>query len=67
MTFQYPEGRWPDTRRDLLALGFMTSQEDAVMLRLDSANSNDYMELEIVRMNLFKIIYVLQPLEFVYD
>lgn len=49
MTFQYPEGRWPDTRRDLLALGFMTSQEDAVMLRLDSANSNDYMELEIVR------------------
>lgn len=56
MTFQYPEGRWPDTRRDLLALGFMTSQEDAVMLRLDSANSNDYMELEIVRMNLFKKI-----------
>ncbi|XP_042874196.1 neurexin-1-like isoform X2 [Penaeus japonicus] len=55
MTFQYPEGRWPDTRRDLLALGFMTSQEDAVMLRLDSANSNDYMELEIVDGNIFMV------------
>lgn len=48
LTFQYPEGRWPDSRRDLLALGFMTNQEDAVVLRLDSANSNDFMELEIV-------------------
>lgn len=51
LTFEYPEGRWPDSRRDLLALGFMTHQDNAVVLRLDSANSNDYMELEIVSMN----------------
>ncbi|XP_045116786.1 neurexin-1-like isoform X2 [Portunus trituberculatus] len=55
LTFQYPEGRWPDSRRDLLALGFMTNQEDAVVLRLDSANSNDFMELEIVEGNVFVV------------
>ncbi|XP_071518617.1 neurexin 1 isoform X3 [Panulirus ornatus] len=55
MTFQYPEGRWPDSRRDMLALGFMTNQDDAVVLRLDSANSNDYMELEIVDGNIFVV------------
>lgn len=53
VTFQYPEGRQPDSRRDLLALGLMTHQEDAVVLRLDSANSNDYLELEIVRLSSF--------------
>lgn len=53
MTFQYPDGRWPDSRRDLLALGFMTKQDDAVVLRLESANSNDYMELEIVSLSFY--------------
>lgn len=49
VTFEYPEGRWPNAHRDLLALGFMTAQkEDATVFRLDSANSNDFMELEIV-------------------
>ncbi|KAK3867252.1 hypothetical protein Pcinc_027284 [Petrolisthes cinctipes] len=55
VTFQYPEGRQPDSRRDLLALGIMTHQEDAVVLRLDSANSNDYLELEIVDGNIFVV------------
>ncbi|XP_069165959.1 neurexin 1 isoform X1 [Procambarus clarkii] len=55
LTFEYPDGRWPDSRRDLLALGFMTQQDDAVVLRLDSANSNDYMELEIVEGNIFVV------------
>lgn len=35
-------------KSDVLALGFITSQEDAVLLRVDSGTSNDYMELEIV-------------------
>ena len=57
VTFQYPEGRWPDTHRDLLALGFMThQQDDATILRLDSANSNDFMELEIVSIHQPKIL-----------
>ena len=49
VTFEYPEGRWPNAHKDLLALGFITAQkDDATVLRLDSANSNDFMELEIV-------------------
>ena len=49
VTFQYPEGQYQDKHKDLLALGFMTKQlDDATILRLDSANSNDYMELEVV-------------------
>ncbi|CAL4079401.1 unnamed protein product, partial [Meganyctiphanes norvegica] len=55
LTFTYPEGRWPDTHRDLLALGFMTRQEDAVLLRLDSANSKDYMELELIDGNVYMV------------
>ncbi|XP_047738095.1 neurexin-1 [Hyalella azteca] len=49
VTFEYPEGQYQDKHKDLLALGFMTKQtDDATLLRLDSANSNDYVELEVV-------------------
>ena len=48
VTFEYPEGQYQDKHKDLLALGFMTKQQDiATLLRLDSANSNDYIELEL--------------------
>ena len=50
VTLSYPEGQYQDKHKDLLALGIMTKQaDDATILRLDSANSNDYMELEVVR------------------
>ena len=52
VTFEYPEGQYQDKHKDLLALGFMTKQkDDATILRLDSANSNDYLELEVVCIN----------------
>jgi hypothetical protein len=35
-------------KSDVIAMGFITSKEDAVLLRIDSGTSNDYMELEIV-------------------
>jgi hypothetical protein len=35
-------------KSDVIALGFITNKEDAVLLRIDSGTSNDYMELEIV-------------------
>ena len=38
----------PDTERDSLALGLITPVTEAVLLRIDSATSNDYLELEIV-------------------
>ncbi|KAJ4432824.1 hypothetical protein ANN_21463 [Periplaneta americana] len=48
ITFTYPEGKRPEMKSDVIALGFITSKEDAVLLRIDSGRSNDYMELEIV-------------------
>ena len=41
-----------DTESDLLSLGLITPKSEAVIARVDSASSNDYLELEIVRRNL---------------
>ena len=48
VTYVFPEERRPEMKSDVLALGFITDQDDAVLLRVDSGTSNDYMELEIV-------------------
>lgn len=48
ITYVFPEDRRPEMKSDVLALGFVTTKEDAVLLRVDSGTSNDYMELEIV-------------------
>ncbi|GBM05457.1 hypothetical protein AVEN_228031-1, partial [Araneus ventricosus] len=50
ITFAYPQEKRPDTKSDLLALGFISSTDNAVLVRIDSGSSNDYMELEIVSM-----------------
>lgn len=47
--YQYPPGNQPDTEEDNIALGLITSKTDAVILRIESANTQDYFELEIVR------------------
>jgi len=49
LTYTFPEERRPEMKSDMLALGFITNKEDAVLFRVDSGTSNDYMELEIVR------------------
>lgn len=46
--YQYPVGNQPDTEEDNIALGFVTSIADAVLLRIESSNTQDYFELEIV-------------------
>ena len=38
----------PDTETDSLALGLITPSSQAVLLRIDSSSSNDYLEVEIV-------------------
>jgi len=48
ITYTYPEDRRQETKSDVIALGFITSKEDAVLLRIDSGTSSDYMELELV-------------------
>lgn len=46
--YMYPPGKQPDTEEDSIALGFITTKSDAVLLRIESSTTQDYMELEIV-------------------
>ena len=48
ISFSFAEGKSPDTKRDSLAVGFVTQQKDAVLARIESGNSDDYLELELV-------------------
>lgn len=48
ITYTFPPDRRPEMKRDTVALGFVTSVNDAVLLRIESASSNDYLEIEIV-------------------
>jgi neurexin len=48
ITYTFPPDRRPEMKRDTLALGFATTANDAVLLRIESASSNDYLEIEIV-------------------
>ena len=45
----YDKAARPDTRADVLSMGFITPLENAVLARIDSEASMDYLELEIVR------------------
>lgn len=47
--YQFPNGNQPDTEEDNISLGFITMKADAVLLRIESSNTQDYFELEIVR------------------
>jgi hypothetical protein len=46
--YYYDIKKRPDTQVDALSLGFITPLQNAVLLRVDSATTNDYLELEIV-------------------
>ena len=49
--YYYPEEKRPDTKDDILSLGFITPSFDAVLVRIDSQGGdlhNDYLQLEIV-------------------
>ena len=48
MTLTYRDGERVDTRHDSLAFGVTTTQRDAVVLHVVSANSNDYISVELV-------------------
>lgn len=48
ITYTIPEDRWPEVSDDTIALGFITTKSDAVLLRVVSGKSNDYIEMEIV-------------------
>ncbi|XP_060645935.1 neurexin 1 isoform X5 [Drosophila nasuta] len=53
--YTFPENTQADTEEDNIALGFITTKPDAVLLRVESATTQDYMELEIVEGNIFMV------------
>ncbi|XP_023315874.1 neurexin-1 isoform X2 [Trichogramma pretiosum] len=55
ITYTFPPDRRPEMKRDTLAMGFITSVNDAILLRIESASSNDYLEIEIVEGNVFAV------------
>ena len=48
LIYSYPEDRRPDSKSDILAFGFITVQENAQLIRITSASSNDFLELTLV-------------------
>lgn len=46
-------------QRDTVAMGFVTGLSDAVVVRIESASSNDYLEIEIV-IKFFSIVFFLE-------
>ena len=48
MVLTYRDDERVDTRHDSLAFGVTTTQRDAVVLHVVSANSNDYISVELV-------------------
>lgn len=51
--YTFPANLQADTEEDNMALGFITTKSDAVLLRIESSTTQDYMELEIVEGNIF--------------
>nr|CAH0109280.1 unnamed protein product [Daphnia galeata] len=47
LIYNFPEDRRPDSKSDILAFGFITVQENAQLIRITSASSNDFLELTL--------------------
>ncbi len=59
MRYYFQEGDRPNTKKDSLSFGFITPLENAVLLRIDSKSSNDYIEFEIVSLPLLPLSFFL--------
>lgn len=57
ITYTFPEDRRPEMQEDTISIGFITTKSDAVVLRIVSGTSNDYIELEIVSYFLLFLIF----------
>ena len=53
ITVSFSESERTDTKEDYLAFGFITEQSDAVLIRVASGNSNDYLKMELVFTSFF--------------
>ena len=48
ISLQIPEDQWMRTDRDSFSLGVATRSTNAYLARIDSATSDDYIEMELV-------------------
>ncbi|KAF7284423.1 hypothetical protein GWI33_022206 [Rhynchophorus ferrugineus] len=55
ITYTFPEDNRPEMQEDSIALGFITTKSDAVLLKIISGTSNDYIEVHIVEGNVFAV------------
>jgi len=49
IVYSFPDYELPDARRDEFAVGVVTSQRSAVVLRVVSGSSSDFIDMELVR------------------
>lgn len=59
ITYTFPPNQRPEMKKDTVALGFVTSVNDAVLVRIESASSDDYLEIEIVSRIIWIVVYKL--------
>ena len=55
----YNEQKHPSTKVDIISLGFITPLENAVLLRVDSGTTQDYLEVDIVSNHSFIVVLTL--------
>ncbi|OTF69070.1 neurexin-1b-alpha-like protein [Euroglyphus maynei] len=55
ISFTFDENNRPDTRNDLLALGFLTTHKNGALVRVDSATTADYFQLQLVDGNVLAV------------
>jgi len=48
IVYSFPDYELPDARRDEMAVGIVTSQRSAIVLRVVSGSSSDFIEMELV-------------------
>ena len=53
ITFTFSDAERPDTKTDQLSFGFSTGQLDGLLVRISSATSNDFIDIELVGSNFF--------------
>lgn len=51
ITYTFAPDALEDSDANKIALGFVTNKADAVLLRIESSNTQDYMQMEIVSVN----------------
>ncbi|KAJ6218579.1 hypothetical protein RDWZM_009736 [Blomia tropicalis] len=55
VTYTFDDNNRPDTRNDLLAIGFLTTHKNGALLRVDSGTTADYLQLELIDGNILAV------------